>query len=140
MPIASAESAMIRCIVHGSPTLDEAVDALLCELLAGVGPSRRATDGLTLWFERLGHDRAEGAGVVFLIDDQSTEPVRFEFVLDSERARCKSGRVWFGDRGSPLERDKLAKRILADPNVEFDWRERFRRDTNGWQRETDRRR
>jgi hypothetical protein len=78
-------------------------------------------------------------GVVIMIDDQTVEPLHVEFILDVSSAKVLAGSVQFGDKtrtvahGS-MEDRKLRNAIIANPVVEFSWKECFHRGSDGWHR------
>ena len=66
------------------------------------------------------------------------EPVRVQLSLDASGAKVLAGSVFFGDKARTASgsRDvrKLRNAILANPLVEFSWKEGFHRGSDGWQR------
>jgi hypothetical protein len=123
--------------IRADSGLEIPVEDLLVHLLSDLsGYQSRATDGVVFEHSRVIGSRAVASGVVFMIDDQTIEPLRVEFTLDASSARVSAGSVYFGDRVAHGSWDsrKLRNAIIADPEVEFSWRECFRRDQNGWHR------
>jgi hypothetical protein len=118
--------------------LAAAVNDLLGHLLSELSEyQRRSTDGVSLEYSAVAGGRAVASGVVVMIEDQTAEPLRAEFTLDTRSARLSTALVCFGDKtrnavyGSAEDR-KLRHAIIANPNVEFSWKECFHRDVHGW--------
>lgn len=136
----NAEQALVDCIASGVGELHDVVDQLVGGLLASIGYSARATDGVLFEWESVEARRARGVGIVVMIDGQFVEPLRVAFELDAAGRALTSGLVDFGDSdsvdapyGSRTHR-RMCKRMLLDPEVEFPWVARFRRLPGGWQR------
>ncbi len=115
------------------------VEDLLARLLSGVsGYHARSTDGLILEYSRIAAGQMVVSGVVFVIDNQTVEPLRMELTLDVSSAKVLAGSVFFGDktRTASESRDVRKRRnaIVANPLVEFSWKECFHRGSDGWQR------
>ncbi|MCB9882573.1 MAG: hypothetical protein H6834_12355 [Planctomycetes bacterium] len=136
----SAEQNLVDRIVRRSRSFHEAVDTLVSQLLCEAGNLGRSTDGVLFTWETIEEGRASGTGLVVLIERQTVQPLRVEFVLDATGSELASGFVHFGNAdlpdvpyGSPPHH-KMVRQILANPLVEFPWIERFHRDMEGWHR------
>ena len=74
-----------------------------------------------------------------MINDQTVEPLRVEITCDTSTGRVSAGSIHFGDRTRAVaygsrEVLKLRHAIIADPDVEFSWKESFQRGQDGWRR------
>ncbi len=139
--IADFEQLLVDSIIAGVEPLHEAVDGLLSCLLSGVdGYSHRPTDGVLFKHTEVTDCKFLGSGLVVLIDGQLVEPLRVELSLNGSKTELQFGLVCLGDEkraavgyGSKEHR-RMALEILADPQLEYSWKERFRRDDAGWHR------
>lgn len=120
--------------------LEAPVEDLLNHLLSELsGYQGRPTDGVILEYSRVAGGQAAASGVVVMIGDQMVEPLHVAFILDTSALTVSTGSVCFGDRtrtvayGSREDR-KLRHAIIANPEVEFSWKECFYRDRDGWRR------
>jgi hypothetical protein len=118
-----------------------AVDAFLGHLLfTFCGYGFRSTDGVIIEHFRLQTGRAVASGVVVMLRDQTIEPVRVELAVDEPRTMLLAGSLSFGDKtrivacGSTEDRE-LRHLIIADPEVQFAWKERLHRGSDGWRRD-----
>jgi len=138
LTIEDCERVLVESIL-ADKELGPSVEDLLARLLSGVsGYHSRSTDGVILEYSRVAAGQMVASGVVYMIDDQSVEPVRVELTLDASGAKVSAGSVFFGDKartatGSSDAR-KLRNAIVANPLVEFSWKEGFHRGSGGWQR------
>ena len=125
--------------IRADKELSPSVEDLLAGLLSGVaGYHARSTDGVILEYSRVAAGQMVTSGVVFMVGDQTVEPVRVELVLDASSAKVLEGAVFFGDKtrtahGSWDVRE-LRDTMVANPLAEFSWKECFHRHSDGWQR------
>jgi hypothetical protein len=133
------ERMLVNCIVVNA-RLDEPVDALLSRLLSQrPGYSARATDGVVFEQQLVTPRQVVATGLATMFG-QTIEPVRVELALDAGRRQLVAGSVCFGDASRTVSfgwRDHRALRdqLLVDPQVDFAWKERFRRADDGWRAE-----
>jgi len=135
----NCERVLVESILAATD-LEASVDALLSHLLSDLsGYHARSTDGVSFEHSRVVAGQAAASGVVIMIDDQTVEPLRVEFTLDTSRTKLSTGSVCFGDKtrnvsyGSREDR-RLRRAIIANPDVEFSWKESFYRGGDGWHR------
>jgi hypothetical protein len=138
LTIEDCERVLVESIL-ADKELGPSIEDLLARLLSGVsGYHSRSTDGVILDYSRVAAGRMVASGVVFMIDDQTVEPVRVELTLDASGANVSAGSVFFGDKARTASgsRDvrRLRNAIVANPLVEFSWKEGFHRASDGWQR------
>ena len=138
LTIEDCERGLVESI-HAKKELDTSVEDLLARLLSEVsGYHSRSTDGVILEYSRVAAGQMVASGVVFMIDDQTVEPVRVELTLDASGVNVSAGSVFFGDKARTAsgagDVRKLRNAIVANPLVEFSWRESFHRGSDGWQR------
>ena len=139
LTIEDCERMLVESIL-ADKELGPSVEELLARLLSGVpGEHSRSTDGVILEYSRVAAGQMVASGVVFMIDDQTVEPLRLELTLDASGAKVAAGSVFFGDKARATAsgtRDarKLRNAIVANPLVEFSWKEAFHRGSDGWQR------
>jgi hypothetical protein len=117
--------------------LDGPMDALVGHLLSRrSGHAGRPTDGVIFAHQLVSRQQLAATGVVVMIG-QTIEPVRVALTLDAGRRRIALGRLCFGDASRTVafgssEHHKLRDRLIAEPDAEFAWKERFRRGEDGW--------
>lgn len=140
LSIEECERELVECI-FADEELGPSIDALLNRLLSEVaGYGSRSTDGVIFEFSRVTVGQAMASGVVFMIEDQSVEPLRVEITCDIATRRVSAGSIRYGDRERPRTQSsgeirKLRHAIIADPEIAFAWRESFHRGQYGWQHE-----
>jgi hypothetical protein len=135
----NCERVLVESILADSD-LAASVDHLLSHLLSELsGYQGRPTDGVSFEYSRVTGGQAAASGVVVMIENQTVEPLRVEFTLDLSSLNVSTGSVCFGDKtrnvayGSREDR-KLRHAIIANPDVEFSWKECFYRGGDGWRR------
>lgn len=139
LSVEDIERMLVNAIVADA-RISESVDALLSSLLSRrSGYPNRATDGVMLEHQFVSTGQVAASGVVVMIE-QMVEPLRVELVLAPGRRQLTEGRVYFGDSIRLIaygtrEHRELRDRLLGEPNAEFTWKERFRRDHHGWHHE-----
>jgi hypothetical protein len=134
------EQRLLESIVRKAPDIAEVVDAFVGQLLAEVGYPGRPTDGVLFSWEEFHDDRFFGFGLVVMIEGQRVAPLRVQLGPDPARCRFASGLVQFGtrDHGAVAygsgEHHRMARQILANRSLEFDWMEQFHAGPDGWSR------
>jgi hypothetical protein len=125
--------------VAGAPEHADALEALVAALrAAAAGVVGRATDGLVVLREERPETGYFAVGMVYLIGDQSREPVCFDLIFTRDGKAIASGTVRFGraEVDSPRSReDRLVNALTATPREtvrELHWRCIFERSSRGW--------
>jgi hypothetical protein len=130
------ERMFVNAIVVGA-RLNEPTDALLSTLLARrSSDSGRATEAVAIEYQLVSQQQVLATGLVVMVE-RTVEPLRLELTLDADRRHLTGGRLCFGDAGNLVasgsqEHGQLRDRLLAAPDADFAWKERFRRADDGW--------
>ncbi len=139
MKFDATEGAACHAVLTRSADQAASLEALLAALLdAAAGRGPRATDGLVLLREQLTDTSYFAVGRVYLIEDQTAEPVCIDLAFDARVERIASGSVRFGcsAQGHQSRKgEKLENRLLAYPRetaADLDWMYVFERSANGW--------
>jgi hypothetical protein len=130
-----------EAVVSGAPERSEALEALVSTLIADIGGfGRRATDGLVLLREELSETSYFAVGLVYLIKDQSRQPVGIDLIFTPGGDAIASGRLRFGRTSTddaPVSEGNLEKALTAYPREAasaLDWAYVLERSSNGWSR------
>jgi hypothetical protein len=126
-----------EAVVSGAPERAETLEALVSTLIADTGSyGHRATDGLVLLREDLSETSYFAVGMVYLIGDQSRQPVGIDLIFTRGRDEIASGTLRFGRLGDPpVTEDKLEKALTAHPREAastLDWAYVFERSSTCW--------
>ena len=133
----SIEQRLWETLATESPAFCEAVDSLLGALLASTAEfSHRSTDGFIPLREEVSASGYRAVGKVYMIKDQSAQPVAIELSFAPDAESVASGTVRLGVKGKALDH-KLENGLLAFPRetaARLDWAYLFRRCAAGWER------
>lgn len=129
---------LVATIASGSAPDADALEAFLDDVLSSIAGLRpRLSDGVVVLREEVEPTTCFMVGKVFLIADQTTEPVCVQLALASEGATLRSGAIRFGNaaRDAHRRRDRVETMLLAFPHeavADIEWAHELRYADGVW--------